>query len=182
MNFFSFKFGRMAYGIDLAVYLVAPIIAVATAFYFSEERHALATVVAALLGFAGWTLLEYVLHRFVLHRFEPFKSWHGEHHVDPTATVGTPTFISLLLIALVIFLPAILLAGWQLGGGFSVGVLIGYSIYTWLHHGEHHWRSQNAWFRKLKRAHAIHHYGHNDCNYGVVTLFWDRLFGTYRQK
>ncbi|OZB81196.1 MAG: hypothetical protein B7X28_05415 [Halothiobacillus sp. 13-55-253] len=28
----------------------------------------------------------------------------------------------------------------------------------------------------------MHHYGHNEHNFGVVTSFWDRVFGTYTRK
>ena len=182
MSILSFKLGKVAYAVDLAVYLIAPTLAAAVVYYFSERGEALPILAAAILGFVSWTLLEYVLHRFVLHHLPPFKQWHGDHHLNPTAAVGTPTMFSLSLIALIIFLPAVYLAGWQLGGGFAMGLLVGYSIYTWVHHGEHHWHGQNKWFRKLKRAHAIHHYAHNDRNYGVTTSFWDRLFGTYSQK
>lgn len=182
MSLLSFKLGKVAYTVDLAVYLVAPLIAVASLFYFSEKREAIPILAAALLGFVGWTLLEYILHRFVLHHLSPFKEWHGEHHHNPTEAMGTPTLLSLLLIAGIIFLPSVYLAGWQIGGGFAMGLLLGYSIYTWLHHGEHHWRGHNKWFRNLKRAHAIHHYGHNEHNFGVVTSFWDRVFGTYTRN
>lgn len=182
MSILSFKLGKVAYAVDLAVYLIAPTLAAALVYYFSERGEALPILAAAILGFVSWTLLEYVLHRFVLHHLPPFKQWHGDHHLNPTAAVGTPTMFSLSLIALIIFLPAVYLEGWQLGGGFAMGLLVGYSIYTWVHHGEHHWHGHNKWFRKLKRAHAIHHYAHNDCNYGVTTSFWDRLFGTYCQK
>ncbi|GAB1426064.1 hypothetical protein MASR2M16_32980 [Thauera terpenica] len=33
-----------------------------------------------LAGLVGWTLIEYLLHRFMLHRVEPFRAWHVEHH------------------------------------------------------------------------------------------------------
>src|SRR5467141_772568 len=31
--------------------------------------------VAVLSGLIGWSLLEYTLHRFILHGLEPFRSW-----------------------------------------------------------------------------------------------------------
>lgn len=182
MSLLSFKFGKAAYHIDLAVYLIAPVVATAVMFYFTKEERLFPILAAVIIGFVGWSFLEYILHRFVLHHLRPFKDWHGDHHQEPTASVGTPTVLSLLFIALIIFLPSVWIAGWQIGGGFALGLLLGYSVYTWVHHGEHHWRGQNKWFRTLKRAHAIHHYAHSDCNYGVITSFWDRLFGTYRQK
>ena len=182
MRLLNFKLGKVAYTIDLAVYLILPVVAAVVMGYFSQKGNGLLILAAALSGFVGWTFLEYILHRFVLHHLAPFKTWHGEHHHHPTEAMGTPTLLSLLLMAGVIFLPSVYLFGWQIGGGFAMGLLFGYSIYTWVHHGEHHWHGKSTWFRQLKRAHAIHHHTRHDCNFGVVTSFWDRVFGTYAQK
>lgn len=181
MNPFKIEFSKATYTIDLGVYLVAPFVGLAFILYFARSGNWLATLSAIALGVVFWTLLEYTLHRFVLHTFMPFKGWHDKHHSEPKASVGTPTALSLLLIMAGIFLPAIALAGVPLGGGFALGVLIGYGLYTWMHHGEHHWRNDYRWFRRLKRRHAIHHHSCSDCNYGVTTAVWDRLFGTHRE-
>jgi len=180
MSLFKIEFSKATYTIDLAVYLVAPIVGFVFIMYFVKSGNRLASLSTIALGMLAWTLLEYALHRFVLHSIQPFKGWHDRHHDEPRASVGTPTALSLLLIIAGIFLPAIALAGVPLGGGFALGVLIGYGLYTWMHHGEHHWRKDYRWFRRLKRCHAIHHHKCSDCNYGVTTLLWDRLFGTYR--
>jgi cyclopropane-fatty-acyl-phospholipid synthase len=34
-------------------------------------------------GLCSWTLLEYLLHRLMLHRVEPFRGWHLQHHLHP---------------------------------------------------------------------------------------------------
>lgn len=181
MSLFKIEFSKATYTIDLAVYLVSPLIAFAFVMYFARSGHWLATLSTIALGLVLWTLLEYALHRFVLHAIEPFKGWHDQHHAEPKANIGTPTALSLLLIVAGIFLPAIAVGGVSLGGGLALGVLIGYGLYTWMHHGEHHWRNDYRWFRRLKRSHAIHHHKCSHCNYGVTTSLWDRLFGTYQE-
>jgi sterol desaturase/sphingolipid hydroxylase (fatty acid hydroxylase superfamily) len=55
---------------------------------------------------AIWTLLEYLLHRFVLHRIPTFARMHAVHHASPRAFVGTPTWVSLLTLWIAIFVPA----------------------------------------------------------------------------
>ena len=45
---------------------------------------------ALLAGLVAWTLLEYVLHRFVLHGVEPFRAWHLAHHRNPTQPIRVP--------------------------------------------------------------------------------------------
>ncbi|MHB1229462.1 MAG: sterol desaturase family protein [Halothiobacillus sp.] len=182
MSILKLEFSQVAYQIDLAVFLIIPLMSLGVLWWACPAGEGWGVLAALILGFIGWTLLEYGLHRFVLHHVSPFKQWHSAHHEAPDLAVGTPTWVSLSLVALVIFLPTYWLMGLWLGAGFGVGLLIGYGIYTWLHHAEHHWRSNVPWFRRLKRMHAIHHHTFNESNYGVITLFWDRVFGTYRGK
>ena len=47
-----------------------------------------------LTGLVGWSFIEYLLHRFVLHRMQPFKRWHAEHHDRSTALICTSTLLS----------------------------------------------------------------------------------------
>ena len=63
------------------------------------------------------------------------------------------------------------------------GMMAGYLAFCTVHYIVHHSsNSKLAIIRKLKRGHAIHHYGNNQYNFGVTTLFWDRVFGTYSDK
>lgn len=179
MNLFKVEFNKTAYLIDLLTYLVAPFIVLALIAHFGHRGDWPVAAMALVTGFIVWTLLEYIIHRFILHRFMPFRKWHDQHHSEPRAEIGTPTVISLLVLSVGVFLPAILLAGVKPGGGFALGILAGYGIYAWMHHGEHHWRAGNRWFRQLKRGHAIHHHTRSDRNFGVTTSFWDRIFGTH---
>ncbi len=61
-------------------------------------------------GVAAWTLLEYLLHRFVLHGLSPFRDWHAEHHSRPGARISAPTLLTACLFTLLL-LPM----GWWLG-------------------------------------------------------------------
>ncbi len=94
----------------------------------------------ALTGLAGWSALEYALHRFVLHGLQPFARWHGEHHRRPAALIGTPTLVSALLFGLLVALPGVLLLGPWRGGALTMGVLAGYLVYATTHHALHHWK------------------------------------------
>lgn len=49
---------------------------------------------AAVAGLAGWTAIEYAMHRFVLHGMPPFRAWHALHHARPSARIGAPTLLS----------------------------------------------------------------------------------------
>src|SRR5450830_1233858 len=58
------------------------------------------------LGVLIWTLLEYLLHRFVLHGFDPFRRWRQMHHDRPAARICSPTVISASAFGLLVLLPA----------------------------------------------------------------------------
>ncbi|ARU31909.1 hypothetical protein CAP31_09610 [Sulfuriferula sp. AH1] len=179
MNLFNLEFSKTAYFADFAVYLLLPAVAAFMLLHYAPQGEWINIVIAGMTGLVAWTLLEYVLHRFVLHGIEPFKGWHTQHHLRPYALIGTPTVFSLMLFLVCIFLPALLVEGIWSGGGFTLGVVSGYAVYSWMHHAAHHWRANGGWLKRRKRLHAMHHHGQSKCDFGVITSFWDRVFGTH---
>jgi len=134
---------------------------------------------ACVVGLAAWTLLEYVIHRFVLHDVRFFAELHDMHHEDPAGFVGTPTWLSLAMIGCGGLLPLWWEAGFPVASGFTAGLMLGYLWYISAHHVIHHWRvEQGSYLYRLKRRHALHHHARQGCNFGVTTAFWDRVFGT----
>jgi sterol desaturase/sphingolipid hydroxylase (fatty acid hydroxylase superfamily) len=135
----------------------------------------------ALLGLVTWTLLEYLLHRFVLHGIQPFQAWHAEHHRRPKALIGTSTLLSAVLIIVLFFLPALIFSDLLRACALTIGLLTGYLLYVITHHALHHWSSVNAITRQLKRSHALHHYRDGPpAWFGVTSPIWDIVFGTCR--
>jgi cyclopropane-fatty-acyl-phospholipid synthase len=132
----------------------------------------------ALWGLLAWTALEYALHRFVLHGLPPFNRWHQEHHRRPEALISTPTLVSATLFLCGVYLPA----RWALGpwpaAAFTLGLLVGYLLYSTVHHAIHHWTLDTAWLRQRKRWHAQHHHVYPVSGYGVTTRVWDGVFRT----
>lgn len=179
MGLLTTEHGRAAYLADFIVYGVASG-ALAALLVMAGPRERWPELVSlSLLGLVTWTLLEYGLHRFVLHGLEPFRSWHAEHHRRPRALIGTPTILSATLIAALVFLPALLLGDLWRASALTFGLLTGYLIYAIVHHATHHWRSGGAWTSQRKRTHALHHSPVGPpARYGVTSGFWDRVFGT----
>jgi sterol desaturase/sphingolipid hydroxylase (fatty acid hydroxylase superfamily) len=171
---------RTAYYADFVVY--AAIIAGLTLSASLQPDWALrAKWAAALLaGVAAWTLLEYLLHRFVLHRIPTFAEMHAVHHASPRAFVGTPTWVSLLILWSAIFLPAWRALSLNLASGLIAGVMLGFVWYGILHHIVHHRRPRFLAVRLTEciHRHLRHHYAQLPGNFGVTTQLWDRLFGT----
>ncbi|MGB6353208.1 MAG: sterol desaturase family protein [Steroidobacteraceae bacterium] len=135
---------------------------------------------AAMTGFVIWTLLEYVLHRSVLHKKTYFAPLHGEHHAAPLAFIGTPAWISVSVLGIAFLVPGWFWLGFSVADGLTVGVMLGYWWYGVVHHVVHH-RANTAspsYFNNLRAWHMRHHYSPKSGNFGVTTSFWDHVFGT----
>lgn len=140
---------------------------------------------AAIAGVLTWTLLEYLIHRWMGHdrRFKktPFGVEHVRHHIE--GDYFAPTWKKLIVAAvvtLVVGVPATAVAG---GAGIAyVGGLVGfYGCYEWLHRREHTHAGIGPYGRWARRHHFHHHFVDGRTNHGVTSPIWDFVFGTYRR-
>ena len=182
MPIFKLEHSRLGYWADFAFYAVASLTLVSRLVVLGPRARLPHLAGLVLLGLASWTLMEYVLHRFVMHQLPPFKRWHGEHHDRPMALISSPTYFTALLFAVLVFLPALWLADAWGATALTCGLMMGFLAFSVMHHAVHHWRASNPWFKSLKRLHALHHHSGSACCYGVTTLFWDRVFGTLKPR
>ena len=168
----------VVYYLDFVVYPVT-IAGLATFVLWRASPGQFATTLAAFaFGFGSWTLVEYILHRSVLHRFPYIKEMHGNHHRDQTALIGAPIWLSLVLFICLVYLP-LRLAVPLLAGGLTVGFMAGYLWYFSIHHLIHHGGlGHGAYADRLKRRHMLHHHFDDEGNFGVTSGIWDRIFGT----
>lgn len=177
-----------AYRADFAFYGLTSVALAFVLLRFSPSGMGGVLLLWVLAGSAAWTLIEYVLHRFVLHGLPPFSRWHAEHHSRPTALIASPTLFSAALFATLAVLP-----GWYLLGAWpacalTLGLTTGYLAYGLTHHATHHpppWlRGRSAWLLRRRRWHALHHgaaasgSASKQGNFGVISGFWDSVFRT----
>ena len=175
---FSIEHSRTAYWADFAVYGLTVLgLAVCLPLFGPRQQW---TSLAALLvtGAMGWTLIEYGMHRYVLHGLEPFRTWHARHHERPRALISAPTVLSAVLIATFVFLPGLLLADRWRATALTLGLTAGYLVYSVTHHATHHWRADSIWLKQRKFWHAKHHHSLRPSCYGVSCSFWDHVFGS----
>jgi len=142
----------------------------------------------ATAGAIAWSLVEYLLHRFVFHldRWLPAAErfcflMHGCHHADPSD--GSRDVMP--LVASVPALGAFLgLALWTLGtatGAVFAGAFgLAYLAYDVMHYGFHQWRLPGRLGSYLKRHHLMHHFRDDGSDFGVTSPLWDWIFGTFR--
>lgn len=182
MSLFSIEQSAWAHRADFAFYGLASAWLCGFLLWRAPLASSPSLLAFGLAGLVLWSALEYGLHRFVLHRIDPFARWHREHHRRPTARVGTPTVVSASLLAGLVLLPA----WWWLGSlpasALSLGLVAGYLGYAITHHALHHGRPRRTtggrWLQRQTRWHARHHHLAPPCCFGVTTRAWDHVFGT----
>lgn len=173
---FNYWFGYVA---NIALVLWMASHAMARGQILLDWPQLLASIAA---GFALWTLLEYLLHRFVYHVIaSSLQIGHRLHHEKPKALIGIPWYVSGVLVIASFKLVTTLMPHPALAIVCSASWL-GYIGYCVLHHASHHWRLQRGYLRHMKKHHLVHH-AHPDYNWGFTTAFWDVMFGTaYRPQ
>lgn len=93
---------------------------------------------------------------YALHRFilhGPLAKWHDSHHIDPEKEE----------------------IDWK--PWLAAGVLGGYLTYHSAHWAMHHQKLGG----RLQEYHEVHHDKPNK-NFGVITLLWDRVLGTFEEQ
>ena len=141
------------------------------------------TIISSLFGLFVFTLVEYSIHRWLLHdpRSVLYQA-HEAHHLDPekpSAFLFPASFLVLMPIWLVLA-DALRIHG---ASFFLCGFSAGYFYYGALHHFEHTTRINQIPFRWLQgrwAAHSVHH-RLDDSNFGVMTSFWDYVFETHQK-
>jgi sterol desaturase/sphingolipid hydroxylase (fatty acid hydroxylase superfamily) len=99
------RLSKTGYFADFFVYPPIVLALLAGAAVQAATLSWLSWTAACLIGMAAWTLLEYAIHRGVLHRVRVFAQMHEMHHDNPTDLVGSPTWLSLSIICFGVLLP-----------------------------------------------------------------------------
>lgn len=138
-----------------------------------------------LLGIAGWTLFEYLMHRYVFHFVSDNPTMqrityvmHGNHHEFPRdrQRLFMPPVPSLIL-ASIVFLAQYAVMGYY-AMLFFPGFMLGYLMYGSMHYAIHAWNPPYKWMKPVWRNHHLHHYKSEEKGFGVSTHLWDWVFGT----
>ncbi|MCE3280083.1 MAG: hypothetical protein K0S44_2274 [Bacteroidetes bacterium] len=152
--------------------------------YTYTQNNVLQTVLLYSSGLFVWTLIEYILHRFIFHIDEYIPKLkrlhyllHGIHHDFPRdhERLFMPPVPGTII-------AAILSGFWYLFLGkntfaFMAGISNGYLIYTYIHYSVHT-KPVYQPMRKLWKNHALHHYKYPKKAFGVSSPLWDHIFRT----
>jgi sterol desaturase/sphingolipid hydroxylase (fatty acid hydroxylase superfamily) len=183
MEFFS----RVHPVTPLALYL--PVVGY-TLYVSLWQRHLSFVAVAALflLGVLLWTLIEYLIHRYIFH-YQPRTRWgkqlhfviHGVHHDYPNDArrLVMPPVISIPLAFL--FFGLFFLIFGSLAPAVFAGLVFGYLCYDMLHYATHHLAMKRGVWLWLKQYHLRHHFKDDHVGYGISSPLWDYIFRTTRK-
>jgi len=141
-------------------------------------------VLGTLAGAVLFTLVEYAIHRWLLHDPRSILfPLHATHHNAPTEPSAFlfPASVVVLGIVWLFFVPLLHLPS----AAFVIaGFAATYFYYGLLHHFEHSIKANRLpfrWMQKRWAAHTVHH--HLDhTNFGVMTSFWDYVFQTHHKQ
>jgi sterol desaturase/sphingolipid hydroxylase (fatty acid hydroxylase superfamily) len=136
-------------------------------------------------GFIFFTLIEYIVHRFLFHlegdtpakaRFQYL--FHGVHHEFPrdTSRLAMPPVVSVAIATILILLYRLALG--HHGLPFAAGFMAGYASYLCVHYAVHAYKPPKNVLKRLWAHHAIHHYQQPEAAFGVSSPLWDLIFGT----
>lgn len=139
-------------------------------------------------GLIFWTLMEYILHRYLFHWIGENKylkafhyALHGYHHQQPNdynRLFMPPVPASLFLLA---FFGIFYILLGNFTWFFLPGFEIGYLLYSLVHYAVHT-KADIPFLAPMNLHHDIHHFSDHERAFGVSSRIWDRVFGTMPKK
>ncbi|KAJ5491320.1 Ceramide very long chain fatty acid hydroxylase SCS7 [Penicillium diatomitis] len=188
-------FGNFLEPLSKTAWYVVPLIWLPCVFYGTVvASKGLGDATPAAAYWAGgvfiWTLVEYLLHRFLFH----LDKWlpdnrvgltlhfllHGIHHylpMDRYRLVMPPTLFLILAWPFWKLAHAVFFYNWFAATQVFCGGVFGYVCYDLTHYFIHH-RNLPMHYKELKKYHLAHHYADYENGFGVTSRFWDKIFGT----
>jgi sterol desaturase/sphingolipid hydroxylase (fatty acid hydroxylase superfamily) len=143
------------------------------------------------LGMLVWTLIEYLLHRFLLH-YRPqrpallavVEKLHLGHHRNPQdeSKVTVPVSGSLPIAGGLLGLYRLMTGSWQVAALLMTGSIAGYLYYETVHFWIHCGARRGRWLGQQRANHLSHHFKDQTRCFGVTTQVWDLILGTGRVK
>ncbi len=179
LQMFSAEMSAWAFFLDFLVY--PPLILLCLVLAFGSGG-GFGSVAMIALGLLGWSLAEYLIHRFAFHHAPLLRQIHLAHHAAPRELQGTPMLVTLLVFYVLVYWPLTELTRPAWAAAVMAGVLLGYLAYVSVHYIVHHLGSGGrAWLRRLIRLHAVHHHDVAQ-NFGVTSPLWDWVFRTLARR
>lgn len=156
--------------------------------YYGLSQGLLTALSAVGLFLAGWflfTLVEYLMHRYLYHikptspgRAKFQYTMHGVHHEFPKdkTRLAMPPILTVFVTSLLFFLFRFVFG--NAGFGILAGFVFGYAMYLFVHYAIHVYAPPKNFLKFWWHHHAQHHYRQDEVAFGVSTTIWDHIIGT----
>ena len=179
------KLTRTHISVPVSIFLLYAIGLIISAYRFTDLNTA--QIISLYVGgFFFFTLVEYILHRWLYHppedATESRKNFtykiHGIHHDYPKdkKRLALPPWLSVIVATVLLFIFKLIISHYSFA--FLAGFLTGYAFYLLVHYAVHIFKPPNNIFKALWTNHAIHHYSEDEILFGVSSPFWDYVFRT----
>jgi 4-hydroxysphinganine ceramide fatty acyl 2-hydroxylase len=141
------------------------------------------------LGMLVWTLVEYLLHRFLLHArpqapalLAIVEKLHLGHHRNPQdeGKITVPVWASLPIASGLLGLFRLTTGSWSVAALLMTGSIAGYLYYETVHFWIHCSVRHGRWLSQRRATHLSHHFKDQKRGFGVTTPVWDLLLRTGR--
>lgn len=139
-----------------------------------------------LAGFIQWSLLEYLLHRFLFHwrpkniivrnAVESIHIYHHRNIKDQEVITSGPVF-AIFWSCINFSILNLLTLSLNQSAHIMFGLTIAYYAYEWIHYLVHHKNFNSGPMKYLQDYHLLHHERWHG-NYGQTSPLWDMLLGT----
>ncbi len=147
---------------------------------------ALEIVMGMAAGVLAWSLMEYLFHRFTMHRLHGrgiLSREHLEHHAEASwrwSPVFLASWSGLLVLGFGAWFPiGRALVDRSFGLAMTLGWAIGCGSYEYAHARAHVGPPASRYGTWLRHHHFHHHFGHPMKNFGVTSPLWDHVFATF---
>lgn len=177
---------------SIQVYIALALIGAVVSAWLAESWTG--PVLAVIVTWVLYPLVEYLVHRFLLHSHFMFKSeataavWkriHFDHHQNPheLSVLFGALYTTVPTIALItIPIGAVIAGSAGAAAAFAAGCAV-FMAYEFVHCVQHlPFTPKSAWLRELKHHHLSHHFHSEQGNFGITTEAVDRAFGTHYEK
>ncbi len=183
----SFPFPRL--WMPVALYIPLGLL-ISAASLLVHPRSVNETLILFGVGVFAWTLIEYILHRFVFHWITDKEPWrmlssgfHMSHHHavenhEPDIVITRPAG-SLPFALLFYLLFSLLTLSFSAAALIMTGVFVGYLFYESAHYSAHHFYPKGTLGKSLKHYHLQHHLKNPTRQFGVTSPLWDFIFRTF---
>lgn len=155
-------------------FVLVPIASVGCLVSALESGFTILIAFAWACGAFAWTFIEYAVHYYT---HVTVDSNHFRHHIRPIEFAGPPLFVVGFIVWL-IYGVLRMFVDQQLADAAISGLLGFYTVYLLIHDAIHRRSIEpGSWLHRLKDRHEKHHAG-DESKFGVITNFWDLVFGT----